>query len=200
MEFNEKLQSLRKQKGLTQEELAQALYVSRTAISKWESGRGYPSIDSLKVLAAFFGVTIDELLTGKEAINLAEADSKQREQALRRRAFALLDCSAILFLLLPLFNQLQDDGALAVSLLAITGMQPYIKAACLALVALLTLFGIGSLAAKQRCVFLQQHQERLSLALQGGEVLLFILCQQTYAAAFAFMFLAIKALMLLRQR
>ena len=40
MEFNEKLQELRKQKGLTQEELAEQLYVSRTAISKWESGRG----------------------------------------------------------------------------------------------------------------------------------------------------------------
>lgn len=38
MEFNEKLQTLRKQKNLTQEELASALYVSRTAISKWESG------------------------------------------------------------------------------------------------------------------------------------------------------------------
>ena len=41
MEFNEKLQELRKQRGLTQEELAEKLYVSRTAISKWESGRGY---------------------------------------------------------------------------------------------------------------------------------------------------------------
>ena len=50
MEFNEKLQKLRKEQNLTQEELAEKLFVSRTAISKWESGRGYPSIDSLKVI------------------------------------------------------------------------------------------------------------------------------------------------------
>lgn len=54
MEFNEKLQELRKQKGLTQEQLAEVLYVSRTAISKWESGRGYPSIDSLKEISKEF--------------------------------------------------------------------------------------------------------------------------------------------------
>ncbi len=51
MEFHEKLQELRKQRGMTQEELATALYVSRTAVSKWESGRGYPSIDSLKAIS-----------------------------------------------------------------------------------------------------------------------------------------------------
>lgn len=56
MEFHEKLQELRKQRGMTQEELATALYVSRTAVSKWESGRGYPSIDSLKAISGFFGV------------------------------------------------------------------------------------------------------------------------------------------------
>ena len=59
MEFNEKLQQLRKQKEITQEELAVAIYVSRTAISKWESGRGYPSIDSLKAIAKYFNITID---------------------------------------------------------------------------------------------------------------------------------------------
>ena len=46
MEFNEKLQQLRKKSGLTQEQLAEQLYVSRTAISKWESGKGYPNIES----------------------------------------------------------------------------------------------------------------------------------------------------------
>ena len=54
MEFKEKLQELRKQKGITQEDLAEALYVSRTAISKWESGRGYPNIESLKAISKFF--------------------------------------------------------------------------------------------------------------------------------------------------
>ena len=56
MEFHEKLQELKKSRGLTQEELADALFVSRTAISKWESGRGYPSIDSLKEISRYFSV------------------------------------------------------------------------------------------------------------------------------------------------
>ena len=79
MEFNEKLQELRKQKGITQEELAEALFVSRTAVSKWESGRGYPNIDSLKALAKFFSVTVDELLSGDELLVVAEEDNKQKE-------------------------------------------------------------------------------------------------------------------------
>ncbi|WP_052232944.1 helix-turn-helix domain-containing protein [Terrisporobacter othiniensis] len=55
---------MRKNRGFTKEELAQVLYVSRTAISKWESGRGYLSIDSLKEISNYFGVTIDDLLFG----------------------------------------------------------------------------------------------------------------------------------------
>ena len=76
MEFNEKLQELRKRRSLTQEELAEALFVSRTAISKWESGRGYPSIDSLKALSRFFSVTIDELICSDEMLSVAENERK----------------------------------------------------------------------------------------------------------------------------
>ena len=68
MELGEKLQELRKQRGLTQEELAAALFVSRTAISKWESGRGYPSIDSLRAISRFFSVSIDNLLSTDEVL------------------------------------------------------------------------------------------------------------------------------------
>ena len=80
MEFNEKLQKLRKQKGLTQEELAEKLYVTRTAVSKWESGRGYPNIDSLLAIAKFFSVTVDELLSSGEAIRLAEEDRREKSE------------------------------------------------------------------------------------------------------------------------
>ena len=72
MEFHEKLRQLRLQKGLTQEALAQSLFVSRTAISKWESGRGYPSIDSLKEISRYFSVTIDELICPEEIISAAK--------------------------------------------------------------------------------------------------------------------------------
>jgi len=71
MEFGEKLLELRNSKGITQEELAEALFVSRAAISKWESGRGYPSIDSLKEISRFFSVSIDELLSSEKLVIIA---------------------------------------------------------------------------------------------------------------------------------
>ena len=77
MEFNEKLQELRKSRSLTQEELAEALFVSRTAISRWESGRGYPSIDSLKEISRYFSVTIDDLICSDEMISVAENEKRE---------------------------------------------------------------------------------------------------------------------------
>ena len=105
MEFNEKLQELRKQKGLTQEELAEILFVSRTAVSKWESGRGMPSIESLKAISKFFAVTLDDLLSSEELLVIAEDDHKKKEMHIRDLIYGLLDCSMALLFLLPFFGQ-----------------------------------------------------------------------------------------------
>ena len=103
MEFGEKLQNLRKNKGLTQEELAESLYVSRTAISKWESGRGYPSIDSIKEIATFFSVTIDELLSSEKILSIAEKENKQNIQKIVGLLLGILDLFTIMLIVLPLF-------------------------------------------------------------------------------------------------
>lgn len=127
MELSEKLQELRKEKGLTQEELAEALFVSRTAISKWESGRGVPNIESLKAISKFFSVSIDELLSGEEILKIADEDNKQKEKHTRDLVFGLLDCSLIMFLFLPFFGQKGDEIIKEVSLLSLTGTPQYIK-------------------------------------------------------------------------
>ena len=108
MEFNEKLQELRKQRGLTQEELAEKLYVSRTAISKWESGRGYPNIESLKAIAKFFSVTVDDLLSTDEVLTIAEEDSKRKEKHFRDLIYGLLDICIAMLLFLPFFAEKAD--------------------------------------------------------------------------------------------
>ena len=137
MEFHEKLQELRKQKGLTQEELAESLYVSRTAISKWESGRGYPNIDSLKAISKFFSVTIDELLSGEEVLTIAEEDQKQKESILRDMVFGLLDLSGAMFFFVPFFGQKADGYVQAVSLASLTVIAPLLLAASCSAQALL---------------------------------------------------------------
>ena len=61
MSFGDRLQALRHSSGLTQEEFAQQLNVSRQAVSKWESSRGYPEIEKIIYICNHYGVAIDEL-------------------------------------------------------------------------------------------------------------------------------------------
>ena len=103
MEFNKKLHTLRKQKGLTQEELSVLLYVSRTAVSKWESGRGYPNIDSLIRISEVFSVTVDELISGNELLSIAEEESKEKKQKFKDITFGMLDILVSILLILPFF-------------------------------------------------------------------------------------------------
>ena len=200
MEFNEKLQELRKQKGLTQEELAELLYVSRTAISKWESGRGFPNIESLKAISKCFSVSLDELLSGEEILAIAENDHKQKERTLRDLIFGLLDCGMALLLFLPFFGVRADGVIKEVSLLALSEIQPYLKAAYIAFVGVLIVLGIMTLALQNcRQKLWTRSKVVLSVAVSTVGVCLFIISQQPYAAVFVFVFLIIKALMLIKR-
>lgn len=194
MEFHEKLQELRKKKGLTQEELAQALYVSRAAVSKWESGRGYPNIDSLKAIARYFSVTVDELLSGGEMLSIAEEDGKEKQQHVRDLVFGLLDCAAAALLFLPFFGQRGETGVRSVSLLALHGVQPWLKSGYLVFVAAMVAMGILTLALQNRRQGLWRSQG--SVLLNGVGVLLFVVSLQPYAAVFLLLFLAIKVFLL----
>ena len=199
MEFCEKLQELRKSHRLTQEELAEQLYVSRTAISKWESGRGYPSIDSLKAIAKYFSVSVDDLLSGNTVLTIAEEDRERREKRSRTLVFGLLDCSAGLLFFLPFFGIRSNKTAQAVSLLSLVPAVPYIKPLFLAAVISLTLCGITALALQNvQLPVWQRSREKASLCLSMVGVFLFVVGLQPYAAVFAFVLLVIKALLLIK--
>lgn len=120
MEFGEKLQELRKSRGLTQQELAEALYVSRTAISKWESGRGYPSIDSLKEISGFFSVSIDDLLSGEKLVSLAKKENQSNIRHICDLLFGIVDLMNITLIILPLYPNLIDGYIYSVNLFAYT--------------------------------------------------------------------------------
>ena len=201
MEFNEKLQELRKQKGWTQEELAENLYVSRTAISKWESGRGYPNIESLKAIAKFFSVTVDELLSSGEALTIAEEDSKQKEKHFRDLIYGLLDLCIAMLLFPPFFADKTEGIIRSVSLIALDGVQSYLKIAYFDVVISMIVMGILTLAL-QNCQWVAWAKSKtmISLVLEATAVLIFMISSQPYAAVFAFALLVIKALMLIKLR
>ena len=200
MEFHEKLQELRKSRSLTQEELAEALFVSRTAVSKWESGRGYPNIDSLKEIARFFGVTVDELIRPEEVVSAAEYEKKDFVSCYLTLICGTLDSLLAVLLFIPVFgNGAASRGA--VSLFSLTGISLWIRIVFIIVICLTVLNGI--------CAAVISHFGRprwnrhrlvtgMALSILGSAV--FIMTRQPYAGLVGFAFLVVKGLLLLRAR
>ena len=201
MDFHEKLQELRKARGLTQEELAEALYVSRAAVSKWESGRGYPGIDSLKAISKYFSITIDDLLSGNELLSAAEDDSKQKQKRICELVFGLLDCTAALLFFLPFFAQRAGESVQSLPLPLLTEISLYLKIAFYIAVIGMTTFGILALSL-QNCkkTFWEKYKSKLSLLINAAGILLFIISLQAYAAAFLLVILIVKALIAFKRQ
>ena len=197
MEFNEKLQKLRVNAGLTQEELSEKLYVSRTAISKWESGRGYPSIDSLKAIAKFFHITIDELISGEEMVTLAEQDKKESGKKHTALICGALDCLAVLLFLLPVFG----DGGASVPLLSVAETGLWIKIVFIAVTALIAFNGFCAviISGFDRPVW-NKHRTVTGTVLSVVGTAVFILARQPYAGIFCLFLLVTKGFLILKKK
>lgn len=104
MELSEKIQKLRKDRGLTQEQFAELLYVSRTAVSKWETGRGTPSIASLQMIAKICDIKLDELMDTNEIVAVAEMENRGSIERLVLRVDGIFSVLAVLSMFLPLYK------------------------------------------------------------------------------------------------
>ena len=185
MEFNEKLKELRSSRGLTQEELAEALFVSRTAISKWESGRGYPSIDSLREISDFFSVTIDELLSGEKLLSIAEKENKSNMQNLCSILIGAIDLLYFLLMVLPLSS---------VNLFDYTDTSVFNRIVYWGLLFLLMGIGIAEIIVTQlKIEKISRKITIFSMVLSMAAVLFLALTGETYATALVFLLLVLKA-------
>ena len=196
MEFYEKLQELRKSRGLTQEELAEALYVSRTAISKWESGKGYPSIDSLKELSKFFSVTIDDLLSSEKLLFIAEKENKSNIRSMCNLLFGIVDLCFLLLVILPLYPNTINGHIYSVNLFA------YAEAATINRLVYCVLFGLMIVLGLTELILRKIAPEKnckismdFSIGLNILIVLLLAITREAYAIIVAFLLLIIKAVL-----
>ena len=198
MEFHEKLQELRKKRGLTQEELAERLYVSRTAVSKWESGRGYPSIDSLKEISKYFSVSIDDLLSGETLIDIAEKENQSNMQSMCRRLFSVADMCSLLLIVLPLYPKELDGRIFSVNLfqyteaLSVICIVYWILYLSLFVIGLINLITVKFKPEKKRTILME-----LSMGLNILLVLVLAITRAAYATTVAFLLLVIKGMGLL---
>ena len=196
MEFSEKLQELRKSRSMTQEELAEALFVSRTAISKWESGRGYPSIDSLKEISRFFSVTIDELICSDEMITVAENDKKEFVSKYISLICNALDILLAILLFIPAFGN-GSASSETVSLLGLSGITPWLKTVFVVILGITILNGIcGVIIANLNKPAWNRHRLVTGVVLSILSVTVFIVTRQPYAGIVCFAFLVIKGFLI----
>lgn len=199
MEFNEKLQELRKARGLTQEELAEALFVSRTAISKWESGRGYPSIDSLKQIANYFSISIDELLSGERLITIAENENRTNLKNMGNMLFGVVDIFSFIMIILPLYPNKIDDYIYSVNLFNYTQTAVFNLVIMWSFYLALILIGISKILLTQ--LNIEKGQKvitNISLVLGILAVLYLAMTRDAYAITVVFVLLIIKVMLLFK--
>lgn len=198
MELSEKIQKLRKEHNLTQEQLAEQLFVSRTAVSKWETGRGTPSMESLKQLANLFHITLDQLLSTEEVVVIAEKENKENINRFASYIDGIINLAALLGLLLPLYKVEENGLFHSVPLYQLGGWQgvvfwiaPVIMVIC----------GIAQMVlAGSENTKMNTAANMVGTAAHICAILLLIVSGHPYPAVLFFFLFAVKGILLLKKR
>ena len=198
MEFYEKLQQLRKSRNMTQEELAEVLFVSRTAISKWESGRGYPNLESLKQISLYFSVSIDDLLSTDRIIQLAQQESHLRLRHLCGFLYAVVDLFALMLIVLPLYPETVDGYVYSVNLWMYSEIAFYNKTIYWIMFIALLLCGLSGLVETYFKDNRTDLSMKISLVLAIVTVLYLSISTEAYAATLATLMMIAKFLLALK--
>lgn len=197
MEFCDKIKKIRTDNNLTQEQFAEKLYVSRTAVSKWESGKGYPSIDSLKYMSKLFNISIDDLLSSEEILDIAEQDKQQKIKKNNGFIFGAFDLLSLFMIILPLYAFTVNNYIYSVSLFAKDDLLNYIKISYLVSYIILFIIGIIeiilSLLGKEK---IQKYLNIISISIHLLVILFLIMTKEPYACSLIFMLFVFKSFLL----
>lgn len=200
MEFHEKLQYLRKQNHWTQEQLAEKLYVSRTAVSKWESGKGYPNIESLKAISKIFGVSIDELLSSEELIAAAETEHRETLHNMYTSIIGLLDVLVVLCVILPLYGNPADGVIQSVNLFSFNAVTTVVRIFYWTVFLALIAMGAAELLLSQgEKESWKMPLQKVSLLLSILAILFFAAVKEPYVITLLFLFFLIKLYLIMKQ-
>ena len=199
VEFGEKLQELRKSRGLTQEELAEALFVSRTAVSKWESCRGYPNIESLKEIAGYFQVSIDDLLSGEKLIFIAEKENRSNMRNMCEILIGTVDLFSLMLIVLPLYSKTAAEAVHSVNLLRYTETTVLNRMVYWVLFVFLMLLGtVKMILTVYKAEKMQKSVTVISMVVSAAAVLFLALAREPYAVTVIFLLFVIKGVLILK--
>lgn len=184
----------RKAKGYTQKQLSELLGISDKTISKWECGRGYPSIDLLKEISTFFSVTIDELLSGEKLLSIAEKENKSNMHNLCSILIGTIDLFHFLLIVLPLYPKSMKEYIASVNLFGYIETSAFNRMVYWVLFFLLMLIGAAEIIVTQlKIEKVYKLVIAFSMLLGIAAVLFLSLTGETYATALAFLLLVLKA-------
>ena len=196
MELSKKIKKIRNDNKLTQEQFAEKMLVSRTAVSKWENGTCYPSIDSLKYMSKTFNISLDKLLSNEEILEIANNENKNNISKYNSLLFSLLDIIRIIFIFLPLYSYKTKKFVYSVSLFNSNDLGQTLK--IIFTLIFITYFIIGFIELNLNYKEKTPIINKISLSLDIISIFILSFTKQPYLIALMFIIFTIKIIMLLK--